>query len=194
MTRMLDILEDYCLYRGYAYNRIDGQTNQSDRDSAMDEFNAPGSEKFIFLLSTRAGGLGINLQTYVLRPAACHLLMCSLTSASPVLCVRDMCRADTVVLYDSDWNPQMDLQAMDRAHRIGQTKQVNVYRLVCEKTMEEKIIEKATRKLFLDALVIKQGRLADEVLPLFAACVGAFLSIWFGAHTTLSFAGNEIGL
>ncbi len=62
---MLDILEDYCKYRGYQYNRIDGQTSQVDRDSAMDEYNAPGSEKFIFLLSTRAGGLGINLQTYV---------------------------------------------------------------------------------------------------------------------------------
>ncbi len=100
---MLDILQDYCSYRGYDYCRIDGQTTQDERDEAMDVFNAPNSEKFIFLLSTRAGGLGINLHT-----------------------------ADVVVLYDSDWNPQMDLQAQDRAHRIGQKKQVNVYRFISE--------------------------------------------------------------
>lgn len=85
MTRLLDILEDYCRYRDYDYCRIDGQTKQDERDEAMDVFNKPGSEKFVFLLSTRAGGLGINLQT-----------------------------ADTVILYDSDWNPQMDLQAQVR--------------------------------------------------------------------------------
>ncbi|KAJ1628926.1 SNF2 family N-terminal domain-containing protein [Pavlovales sp. CCMP2436] len=103
MTRMLDILEDYCYWKGYQYCRIDGSTNGEARDAAMEEYNAPGSEKFIFLLSTRAGGLGINLAT-----------------------------ADTVILYDSDWNPQMDLQAQDRAHRIGQKKQVKVYRFVSE--------------------------------------------------------------
>lgn len=96
MTRMLDILEDYLLSRRYSYCRIDGSTDGDARDRAMDEFNAEGSEKFCFLLSTRAGGLGINLAT-----------------------------ADTVVLYDSDWNPQVDLQAMDRAHRIGQKKEVS---------------------------------------------------------------------
>lgn len=89
--------------------------------------------QFIFLLSTRAGGLGINLAT-----------------------------ADTVVLYDSDWNPQVDLQAQDRAHRIGQKKQVNVYRFVTEGTIEEKIIERAEMKLQLDALVIQQGRLVEQ--------------------------------
>eukprot|EP00808_Paulinella_micropora_P029209 g58154.t1 len=133
MTRLLDILEDYCCYRGFKYCRLDGSTSQEIRDSQMDEFNAPGSEKFIFLLSTRAGGLGINLQT-----------------------------ADTVILYDSDWNPQMDLQAMDRAHRIGQKKQVNVFRLITENSVEEKIVERATRKLALDAMVIRQGRLAEK--------------------------------
>merc|ERR1719215_2310793 len=100
----------------------------------MDEFNAPGSEKFCFLLSTRAGGLGINLAT-----------------------------ADIVVLYDSDWNPQVDLQAMDRAHRIGQKKPVQVFRFTTEGTVEEKIIERADRKLFLDAAVIQQGRLAEQM-------------------------------
>jgi superfamily II DNA/RNA helicase len=133
MTRMLDILEDYCLYRGYKYCRIDGSSKQDDRDIAMDDFNAPGSEKFVFLLSTRAGGLGINLQT-----------------------------ADTVVLYDSDWNPQMDVQAIDRAHRIGQKKTVHCYRLVSEGTVEEKIVQRAMEKLFLDAVVVQQGRLSDK--------------------------------
>jgi len=132
MSRVLDILEDFCRYRGYDYNRIDGSTKQDERDEAMETFNAPGSNKFVFLLSTRAGGLGINLQT-----------------------------ADTVILFDSDWNPQMDLQAMDRAHRIGQKKQVTVYRLVVEHTIEQKMVERATKKLFLDALVIKQGKLHD---------------------------------
>ncbi|KAG5190619.1 P-loop containing nucleoside triphosphate hydrolase protein [Tribonema minus] len=133
MTRLLDILEDYLNYNGHAYCRIDGSTDGESRDSQMAEFNAPNSPKFCFLLSTRAGGLGINLQT-----------------------------ADTVVLYDSDWNPQADLQAMDRAHRIGQTRPVRVFRFVCEGTVEEKIVERADRKLFLDAAVIQQGRLAEK--------------------------------
>eukprot|EP00467_Chlorarachnion_reptans_P021794 CAMPEP_0114518300 /NCGR_PEP_ID=MMETSP0109-20121206/18371_1 /TAXON_ID=29199 /ORGANISM="Chlorarachnion reptans, Strain CCCM449" /LENGTH=1140 /DNA_ID=CAMNT_0001698913 /DNA_START=129 /DNA_END=3552 /DNA_ORIENTATION=- len=133
MTRMLDILEDYCRYRRYKYCRIDGQTKQIDRDARMDDFNAEDSNKFIFLLSTRAGGLGINLQT-----------------------------ADTVVLYDSDWNPQMDLQAMDRAHRIGQKKPVNVYRFVTDGSIEVKVVERAYKKLFLNAVVIREGRLQEK--------------------------------
>jgi superfamily II DNA/RNA helicase len=132
MTRMLDVLEDYLHWRGYSYCRIDGNTNGDDREASIEAFNAPGSEKFVFLLSTRAGGLGINLAT-----------------------------ADTVVLYDSDWNPQMDLQAMDRAHRIGQTKEVQVFRFMTEDSVEVKVIEKAYKKLALDALVIQQGRLQD---------------------------------
>ncbi|KAJ4469035.1 SNF2 family N-terminal domain-containing protein [Lentinula edodes] len=129
MSRVLDILEDYCLFRGFKYNRIDGGTAHEDRIVAIDEYNAPGSEKFIFLLTTRAGGLGINLTT-----------------------------ADIVVLYDSDWNPQADLQAMDRAHRIGQTKQVYVYRFITEGSVEERMLERAAQKLRLDQLVIQQGR------------------------------------
>lgn len=85
------------------------------------------------MLSTRAGGLGINLAT-----------------------------ADVVIIYDSDWNPQMDLQAMDRAHRIGQKKQVRVFRFITENTVEEKIVERAEIKLRLDKLVIQQGRLIDN--------------------------------
>ena len=133
MTRLLDILEDYCLYREFRYCRIDGNTSGDDREYAIDEFNRKGSETFIFLLSTRAGGLGINLAT-----------------------------ADIVILFDSDWNPQMDLQAMDRAHRIGQTKEVQVFRLCIENSIEEKVIEKAYKKLRLDAMVIQQGRLTEN--------------------------------
>ncbi|RFU29918.1 hypothetical protein B7463_g6435, partial [Scytalidium lignicola] len=129
MSRMLDILEDYCVFREFKYCRIDGGTAHEDRIAAIDDYNRPGSEKFVFLLTTRAGGLGINLTS-----------------------------ADIVVLYDSDWNPQADLQAMDRAHRIGQTKQVVVYRFVTEHAIEEKVLERAAQKLRLDQLVIQQGR------------------------------------
>lgn len=133
MTRMLDILEDYCHWRQYQYCRLDGQTPHEDRQRQINEFNEDDSTKFIFMLSTRAGGLGINLAT-----------------------------ADVVIIYDSDWNPQMDLQAMDRAHRIGQKKQVRVFRFITENTVEEKIVERAEVKLRLDKLVIQQGRLADS--------------------------------
>ncbi|KAJ3163274.1 hypothetical protein HDU88_006372 [Geranomyces variabilis] len=132
MSRMLDILEDYCVFRGYDYCRIDGQTAHEDRVNSIDEFNREGSKKFIFLLTTRAGGLGINLAT-----------------------------ADHVVMYDNDWNPQVDLQAEDRAHRIGQKKQVLVFRFITENAVEEKVIDKATQKLRLDQLVIQQGRAAQ---------------------------------
>jgi len=129
MSRVLDILEDYSVMRGYKYCRIDGGTAHEDRIAAIDGYNKPGSEKFLFLLTTRAGGLGINLTS-----------------------------ADIVVLFDSDWNPQADLQAMDRAHRIGQTKQVVVYRFVTDQAIEEKVLERAAQKLRLDQLVIQQGR------------------------------------
>ena len=129
MSRVLDILEDYCVFRGHKYNRIDGSTAHEDRITSIDEYNKPGSEKFVFLLTTRAGGLGINLTS-----------------------------ADIVILFDSDWNPQADLQAMDRAHRIGQTKQVIVFRFVTEQAIEEKVLERAAQKLRLDKLVIQQGR------------------------------------
>ncbi|KAI1336895.1 chromatin-remodeling complex ATPase-like protein [Xylariaceae sp. FL0016] len=129
MSRLLDILEDYCVFREYKYCRIDGSTAHEERIAAIDDYNKEGSEKFVFLLTTRAGGLGINLTS-----------------------------ADIVVLYDSDWNPQADLQAMDRAHRIGQTKQVVVYRFVTENAIEEKVLERAAQKLRLDQLVIQQGR------------------------------------
>uniref|UniRef100_G3SMK0 SNF2 related chromatin remodeling ATPase 1 n=1 Tax=Loxodonta africana TaxID=9785 RepID=G3SMK0_LOXAF len=133
MTRLLDILEDYCMWRGYEYCRLDGQTPHEEREEAIETFNAPNSCKFIFMLSTRAGGLGINLAS-----------------------------ADVVILYDSDWNPQVDLQAMDRAHRIGQKKPVRVFRLITDNTVEERIVERAEIKLRLDSIVIQQGRLIDQ--------------------------------
>ena len=129
MSRVLDILEDYCVFREHKYCRIDGSTAHEDRIAAIDDYNKPDSEKFVFLLTTRAGGLGINLTS-----------------------------ADIVILFDSDWNPQADLQAMDRAHRIGQTKQVVVFRFVTEGAIEEKVLERAAQKLRLDQLVIQQGR------------------------------------
>jgi len=160
MTRILDILEDYCRLIGHQYCRIDGNTSGEMRDSQMDDFNAEGSSKFLFLLSTRAGGLGINLAT-----------------------------ADIVVLYDSDWNPQVDLQAMDRAHRIGQKKPVQVFRFVTEGTVEEKIIERADRKLFLDAAVIQQGRLAEQNTSLGKDDV--MKMVRFGADQILSGKGGS---
>ncbi|KAG9275685.1 SWI/SNF-related matrix-associated actin-dependent regulator of chromatin subfamily A member 5 isoform X2 [Astyanax mexicanus] len=132
MTRVLDILEDYCMWRNYGYCRLDGQTPHEERQISINAFNEPNSSKFIFMLSTRAGGLGINLAT-----------------------------ADVVIIYDSDWNPQVDLQAMDRAHRIGQKKQVRVFRFITENTVEERIVERAEMKLRLDSIVIQQGRLVD---------------------------------
>jgi len=129
MTTLLNILDDYCRYRNFAYLRMDGQTSSEDRDKRIEEFQNPNSDKWLFLISTRAGGLGINLHA-----------------------------ANIVILYDSDWNPQVDLQAIDRAHRIGQTKPVIIYRFVCEGTVEEKIVERAAKKLKLDHLIIQKGK------------------------------------
>jgi len=127
MVRMLDILGEYLALRGFSYQRLDGSVSADKRKQAMDHFNAPDSTDFCFLLSTRAGGLGINLAT-----------------------------ADTVILYDSDWNPQNDLQAQARAHRIGQKSVVNIYRLVTKSSVEEEIIERAKRKMVLDHLIIQK--------------------------------------
>lgn len=133
MTRLLDVLDDYIRYRGYTYCRIDGQTSALDRELRIEDFQKPDSDKFIFLLSTRAGGCGINLYA-----------------------------ADSVILYDSDWNPQVDLQAIDRAHRIGQTKEVHVYRFVTENTIEEKIVERAAKRMKMENLIMKKGRFNTE--------------------------------
>ncbi|CAN0922487.1 Protein CHROMATIN REMODELING 5 [Linum grandiflorum] len=137
MVRMLDILAEYMKLRGFQFQRLDGSTKAEMRHQAMEHFNAPGSDDFCFLLSTRAGGLGINLAT-----------------------------ADTVIIFDSDWNPQNDLQAMSRAHRIGQQEVVNIYRFVTSKSVEEDILERAKKKMVLDHLVIQklnaEGRLEKK--------------------------------
>lgn len=127
MVRMLDILAEYLQRRHFPFQRLDGSIKGEIRKQALDHFNAEGSQDFCFLLSTRAGGLGINLAT-----------------------------ADTVIIFDSDWNPQNDLQAQARAHRIGQKNQVNIYRLVTARSVEEDIVERAKRKMVLDHLVIQR--------------------------------------
>ncbi|KAI0263616.1 SNF2 family N-terminal domain-containing protein [Gloeopeniophorella convolvens] len=130
-TSMLDILEDWATHtKHYALCRIDGSTPPLARRAEMARFQAGGARApRLFLLSTRAGGLGINLTA-----------------------------ADTVVFYDQDWNPQMDLQAQDRAHRIGQTRPVLVFRLVTRHTVESTIMQRAAAKRALEALVIAKGR------------------------------------
>ncbi|XP_055685327.1 chromodomain-helicase-DNA-binding protein 1 [Lutzomyia longipalpis] len=127
MVRMLDILAEYLQKRHFPFQRLDGSIKGEIRKQALDHFNAEGSTDFAFLLSTRAGGLGINLAT-----------------------------ADTVIIFDSDWNPQNDLQAQARAHRIGQKNQVNIYRLVTARSVEEEIVERAKQKMVLDHLVIQR--------------------------------------
>ncbi|KAJ3936533.1 MAG: SNF2 family N-terminal domain-containing protein [Lentinula lateritia] len=127
MVRMLDILSDYMSLRGYLHQRLDGMVASEARKKSILHFNAPNSPDFAFLLSTRAGGLGINLET-----------------------------ADTVIIFDSDWNPQNDLQAMARAHRIGQKSHVSVYRFVSKDTMEEDVLERAKKKMVLEYAIINQ--------------------------------------
>ncbi|XP_036381989.1 probable global transcription activator SNF2L2 isoform X3 [Megalops cyprinoides] len=128
MTSLMTIMEDYFAYRNFLYLRLDGTTKSEDRAALLKKFNEHGSPYFIFLLSTRAGGLGLNLQA-----------------------------ADTVVIFDSDWNPHQDLQAQDRAHRIGQQNEVRVLRLCTVNSVEEKILAAAKYKLNVDQKVIQAG-------------------------------------
>ncbi|XP_038720061.1 chromatin-remodeling ATPase INO80-like [Tripterygium wilfordii] len=134
MTKMLNILEDYMNYRKYRYLRLDGSSTIMDRRDMVRDFQHR-NDIFVFLLSTRAGGLGINLTA-----------------------------ADTVIFYESDWNPTLDLQAMDRAHRLGQTKDVTVYRLVCKETVEEKILQRASQKSTVQQLVMTGGHVQGDLL------------------------------
>ncbi|KAJ1448205.1 SNF2 family N-terminal domain-containing protein [Pelagophyceae sp. CCMP2097] len=160
-TRTLDILEDFLILRGIVYCRLDGSTSRVQRAVAVAEFNKPGSPTAVFLMSTRAGGLGLNLQT-----------------------------ADTCILFDSDWNPQPDLQAMARVHRIGQTKVVHVYRLVSAGTVEERILQRAQKKLYLDKMVNSNDAAADDEVGGLDA--GALLrDMTFGAHALFSSGGGR---
>merc|ERR1719429_395447 len=128
MTQCMTIIEDYFNFKGYKFLRLDGMTKADERADMLKIFNSKDSEYFIFLLSTRAGGLGLNLQT-----------------------------ADTVIIFDSDWNPHQDLQAQDRAHRIGQKNEVRVLRLMTVNSVEERILAAAKYKLNMDEKVIQAG-------------------------------------
>ncbi|KAG7835135.1 hypothetical protein KL943_002450 [Ogataea angusta] len=125
MTKMMDLMEEFLTYRQYKYIRLDGSSKLSDRRDLVHDWQTK-PELFIFLLSTRAGGLGINLTA-----------------------------ADTVIFYDSDWNPTIDSQAMDRAHRLGQTRQVTVYRLLVRGTIEERMRDRAKQKEHVQQVVME---------------------------------------
>lgn len=125
MTRMMDLMEDYLTYRQHKYLRLDGSSKLGDRRDLVNDWQTR-PDLFVFLLSTRAGGLGINLTA-----------------------------ADTVIFFDSDWNPTIDSQAMDRAHRLGQTKQVTVYRLLVRGTIEERMRNRAKQKEQVQAVVME---------------------------------------
>ncbi|GMM34466.1 chromatin-remodeling ATPase [Saccharomycopsis crataegensis] len=125
MTKMMDLMEEYLTFRQYQFIRLDGSSKLDDRRDLVHDWQTK-PELFIFLLSTRAGGLGINLTA-----------------------------ADTVIFYDSDWNPTIDSQAMDRAHRLGQTKQVTVYRMVVRGTIEERMRDRAKQKEHVQQVVME---------------------------------------
>ncbi len=121
---MLDMLAEYCRLRGYQHETLDGRILGNERQKAIDRFNVD-KDSFVFLLSTRAGGVGINLTA-----------------------------ADTCIIFDSDWNPQNDIQAMARCHRIGQTKDVKVYRLVSRRSFESEMFVRASKKLGLEQAIL----------------------------------------
>ena len=127
MTKILDLMEDYLHWRKWNFVRLDGTTKADDRGTVVDQFSDATLDKWIFLLTTRAGGVGLNLQV-----------------------------ADTVIIFDSDWNPQMDMQAMDRAHRIGQQSEVRVYRMITNTQIEEEIFSRATAKQVVNQIVVRE--------------------------------------
>jgi hypothetical protein len=133
MTKCLDLIQDYLRYQAWGYERIDGNVRSEQRQAAIDRFSADNSDSFVFLLCTRAGGVGINLTA-----------------------------ADTCIIFDSDWNPQNDLQAQSRCHRIGQTKTVKIYRLVTRNTYEREMLDRASMKLGLDKALLQRMDTSDN--------------------------------
>ena len=129
---MLQLIEEFLKYKEYRYERIDGQIKAKERQASIDRYNNPAKKRDVFLLSTKAGGVGINLTS-----------------------------ANVVIIYDSDWNPQNDVQATARAHRIGQTSEVQVYRLVTSNTYETQMFERATQKLGLDKAIFIGGHFKE---------------------------------
>ncbi|KAJ3367504.1 choline dehydrogenase 7 [Kappamyces sp. JEL0680] len=132
MTKCLDLIQEYIRHKNWQFERIDGGIRGEFRQAAIDRFSAPGSESFIFLLCTKAGGVGINLTA-----------------------------ADTCIIFDSDWNPQNDLQAQSRIHRIGQKKSVKIYRLITRNTYEREMFDRASMKLGLDKALLQRSTDAD---------------------------------
>lgn len=120
MVKMIDFIDEYCEFRKYNCERLDGRISGNERQKSIDRYNTDPNA-FVFLLSTRAGGVGINLTA-----------------------------ADTVIIFDSDWNPQNDIQAMARCHRIGQSKHVTIYRLITRRSFEAEMFERASKKLGLE--------------------------------------------
>ncbi|CAH2086991.1 unnamed protein product [Euphydryas editha] len=155
MTRVLDVLEAFLSMHGHTYLRLDGATRVDQRQPLVDRFNGD-PRIFAFILSTRSGGVGLNLTG-----------------------------ADSVVFYDSDWNPTMDAQAQDRCHRIGQTRDVHVYRLVTAATVEENILRKAEQKRTLGHLAIEDGHFTTSYLR------AANIKELFGAEAEVTSDGGE---
>ncbi|KAM3298267.1 hypothetical protein ACQJBY_039958 [Aegilops geniculata] len=170
MTKMLDTLEEFINLYGYTYLRLDGSTQPEERQTLMQRFNT-NPKFFLFILSTRSGGVGVNLVG-----------------------------ADTVIFYDSDWNPAMDQQAQDRCHRIGQTREVNIYRLISESTIEENILKKANQKRTLDDLVIQRGCYNTEFfkkldpMEFFSGHTALNVEDQPRDHSTTAVSSNEAGL
>lgn len=159
-TQMLDLLAEYLTYKGVKFERLDGSTRCPERQSSIDRFNDSRLQREVFLLSTRAGGIGINLTS-----------------------------AQVVIIFDSDWNPQNDVQATARAHRIGQTAEVMVYRLITARTYEATMFERASLKLGLEqALFSKENR--GEVEELLKH--GAYNLIDEDAHPRVLFAREKL--
>lgn len=162
MSRMLDVLEVFLNLHAHTYVRLDGSTGVEKRQRLMDRFNSD-PKLFCFILSTRSGGLGINLTG-----------------------------ADTVIFYDSDWNPAMDAQAQDRAHRIGQTREVHIYRLVCSSTIEENMLAKARQKQHLDHLVMTEGKFSEQSLLSSRGLQAVLLGASTGACMDFDESGSEM--
>lgn len=164
---MLDIMEDYCNFVGHAYMRLDGGTCLARRKYEISLFNSGRGGQFLYLLSTRAGALGITLTG-----------------------------ADTVIMYDSDWNPTWDKQAHDRVHRIGQTKPVTVYQLLCQETVEERVFMRAQQKISLNEMVLRDHTVApeddDSAKPLSGREIRTMLRC--GARRILSSSSDDVDL
>lgn len=155
---MLDLISEYCEFRNYPYERLDGRIRGTERQKAIDRFEREKSS-FVFLLSTRAGGVGINLTAAGKRVASgvSPGLLVTVDSLSQPFATPF---SDICILFDSDWNPQNDVQAQARCHRIGQTKDVRIYRLVTSRSFEQEMFDRASRKLGLEQ--VRSSKWSDD--------------------------------